>query len=312
MSDESRCSICSSAEYVYLYSAHDNLKITDKKFDLVKCKCCGVSRILTPPDDQEMQKYYPLEYFSGEPVSDSPLNSRKKAILEDVVDKGRIFDFGCGDCSFLLSLDKRWDKYGFDKRLYVDEKIIKNNDIKFWSGTLNGVDIPDEFFDAITFWASLEHTLNPKELLEFSYSKLKRGGKIIILLQNIDSIQAKIFKQHWVHLDLPRHIYHFSTKTLEETLKKLDYKILKVIHYNPEYNIPGFSDSSRNFYNSRKSAGEVLNHIMEKSGISDTSGKKGFSKKILSNLVNYFFAYPLAFLEVIIRKGGIITTVAEK
>ncbi|MBU1626649.1 class I SAM-dependent methyltransferase [bacterium] len=309
MSINCQCPLCSSDKYEFLFNAKDNLGITDKSFDLVKCKSCGVTRLLSPPDEDEIQKYYPECYFKGEPQIDFPLNKRKKLILEKYISKGRILDYGCGDCSFLLSLDDRWEKFGYDKKLYTEETILEKNKIKFMSGSLIETNIQNEYFDAITFWASIEHTHNPANILKFAYDKLKTGGKLIILCQNIDSIQGKLFKKHWLHLDVPRHIYQFSTRTLETTLKKNNIKVIEVVHNNPEYNIPGFTDSLKLFFNSTKGVSKTNIQASQYEGV---VRKTPLIKRFLSYFILYFFAYPLAFIEVLIRKGGIITVVAEK
>jgi len=320
MSNDKGCSICSYEEYEHLFTAHDNLKISDRPFDLVRCKRCSVIRLLSPPDEEKMNEFYPNNYFTGTPDPFNPVNVRKKKILEKFTKSGKILDFGCGDFSFLLSLDEKWEKHGFDRKLYVDEKLFRDNNIKFWSDSLEQVDIKDNYLDVITFWASLEHTHNPGKLLVSSYKMLKKGGKIIILLQNIDSIQAKIFKEHWVHLDIPRHIYHFSLKTLEFTLKKLNFKILDVIHNNPDYNISGFSDSLRIYKSSKNmlKKNKQSNKLNEKDvnhkrvTISPNREDLGFTKKIKSLIIKYFFSCPLALVEIISGKGGIITVIAEK
>jgi ubiquinone/menaquinone biosynthesis C-methylase UbiE len=316
MNIKTKCSLCSSDQYEYQFSAKDNLRITDKSFDLVKCTSCGVTRLLEPPYEDEMQKYYPEFYFKGEPQPNSPVNKRKKQILEKYVNKGKILDYGCGDCSFLLSLDDKWEKVGFDKNLYVDKTFLEKYKITFLSDSLSNVNLPDDHFDAITLWASIEHTHNPANILKFTYDKLKSGGKLIILCQNINSIQGKLFKKHWLHLDIPRHIYQFSTKTLKATLKKFNFKIIEVIHNNPEYNIPGFTDSFRIFINSHKkilfsnSQPETCN-IKTDSDICIEQSKFMFNKIFLI-LIKIFFAYPSAFIEILAKKGGIITIVAEK
>jgi len=314
MGSQGNCPFCSSRESVFLLRAGDNLGISDEPFDLVKCPSCGVARLSPIPDEDESKKYYPDNYFAGRPRPDSPLNIRKKRILEKFVTQGKILDYGCGDLSFLLSLDEKWEKFGFDKKLYVNGEILAKNEIKFLSGSIFEADFPDGFFDVITFWASLEHTPNPKELLEFAYAKLKEGGKLIILLQNIDSIQSKMFKRYWFHLDLPRHLYHFSAGSLRMILKRLKFKVLKVIHNNPDYNIPGFTDSLRIFLSSRRKRIPSENIAKNDKNGKDLKAQQneGILKAVARWLLRYSFAYPLALWEVVTRRGGIITIISEK
>ena len=106
-----KCTICSTEESEYFLSANDNLGLTNKSFELVKCKNCGVIRLKSPPDEVEMEDYYPDYYFTGEPIVDTPLNLRKTKLVDKFCERGRILDYGCGDFSFLLALKGKWEKF---------------------------------------------------------------------------------------------------------------------------------------------------------------------------------------------------------
>jgi len=44
---------------------------------------------------------------------------------------------------------------------------------------------------------------------------LKPGGIFYTMMPNIDSVGARMFGSYWYALELPRHLYHYSPRTLK-------------------------------------------------------------------------------------------------
>ena len=43
---------------------------------------------------------------------------------------------------------------------------------------------------------------------------------LIIAVPNVESFDAQHYRQDWAAYDVPRHLYHFSPKTMTQLLKK--------------------------------------------------------------------------------------------
>jgi hypothetical protein len=54
-------------------------------------------------------------------------------------------------------------------------------------------------------------------------------GKLVIAVPNIDSYDANYFGKYWAAYDLPRHLYHFSKKTLQKLMQKHGIKLDAII-----------------------------------------------------------------------------------
>lgn len=78
---------------------------------------------------------------------------------------------------------------------------------------------PGRLFDVIILFHVLEHLNAPMELLSRCARPLRRGGTLIIAVPNARSWQARLFGPMWFHLDVPRHLYHFSLGSLSHTLE---------------------------------------------------------------------------------------------
>jgi SAM-dependent methyltransferase len=69
-------------------------------------------------------------------------------------------------------------------------------------------------FDVITCFDVLEHVYEPRKVMEKVRQWLKPGGIFYTLVPNIECGEARIFKSYWYGLELPRHLSHFSPRSL--------------------------------------------------------------------------------------------------
>lgn len=72
---------------------------------------------------------------------------------------------------------------------------------------------------AIIMWHSLEHLPAPRQVLREAAQRLAPGGQLVVAVPNIGSLQAQIFGDRWLHLDLPRHLSHLNVGALSQAMK---------------------------------------------------------------------------------------------
>ena len=90
--------------------------------------------------------------------------------------------------------------------------------------SMSGSEILDELiadgvsFDAVVLWHVAEHLHDPATTLRNVASLLRPGGVLMIAVPNFGSPEAKIGKAGWFHLDVPRHVFHFTSATLRPLL----------------------------------------------------------------------------------------------
>jgi SAM-dependent methyltransferase len=73
-------------------------------------------------------------------------------------------------------------------------------------------------FDVITLWHVLEHVHTLNETLDQLIRVLGKGGKLLIAVPNVESLDAQHYRQDWAAYDVPRHLYHFSPSTMKRLL----------------------------------------------------------------------------------------------
>jgi SAM-dependent methyltransferase len=86
----------------------------------------------------------------------------------------------------------------------------------------------DEEWAAIVFWHSLEHLPNPGEELERAANMLAPGGILVIAVPNASSVQARVFGDRWLALDLPRHLVHLPAEGLLARLRSMGLRVERV------------------------------------------------------------------------------------
>ena len=77
-------------------------------------------------------------------------------------------------------------------------------------------------------WHVLEHVPSLNETLIQFNQLLSEKGKIIIAVPNLESYDAKYYKEYWAAYDLPIHLYHFSKKSICTLFEKHGFSLRKI------------------------------------------------------------------------------------
>ncbi|MGQ8868723.1 class I SAM-dependent methyltransferase [Myroides sp. TSA_177.3] len=135
---------------------------------------------------------------------------------------GSLLDIGCGTGDFLVEAKKRgWTTTGFEPNDKASELATK----KGITIAKQLSDLPDHSFDVITLWHVLEHIPNLEEQIIALRRLLKPEGKLILAVPNYKSYDALYYKEYWAAFDVPRHIWHFSQKSIATIFSQFDFKV---------------------------------------------------------------------------------------
>lgn len=138
---------------------------------------------------------------------------------------GKALDVGSGTGDFLLALkNKGWDVVGVEPA-----ELAKKEASKLGLRHIKAIkNCESQDFDLVTFWHSLEHVYDLKETLASTAATLKKRGHLIIACPNYKSWDAKYYKNNWAAWDVPRHLRHFSPKSLSAVLEPMGFEQTKV------------------------------------------------------------------------------------
>jgi SAM-dependent methyltransferase len=161
-------------------------------------------------------------------------------------------------------------------------------------------------FDCITMWHTLEHMRDIKSTLMRIAGLLKPDGKLFIAVPDNGGFQAKIFKNKWLHIDVPRHLFHFDASSLNFCLQSAGYAIERQWHQEFEYDLLGWSQSALNCIMPYPN---VFFHCL-------TGKQKDYSKStLLSNFVLgsflTFLSLPAVAVGTLCGRGGTLIVLAR-
>ena len=236
-----KCPNCNRSKRVILKFSAIN------KFNIYICNLCQSG--FTYPIPNNLSKYYHSSYWvsSGilgkfKKITFNLFHKRRKHWLKKYLKKGRILEIGAGEGDFIDLIGNRYETTGIEfPSAKIKNKNILKTDYLNWQ--------PNNKFDAVIFWESLEHVAKPLEFLKKSYKLLKNNGVILIEVPRFDSFESKLFKKHWFHLDPPRHLSHLTNKGQDILLNRSGYRLIEkksVLAY--EYVIWGFLESMMSIF----------------------------------------------------------------
>jgi SAM-dependent methyltransferase len=91
--------------------------------------------------------------------------------------------------------------------------------------------LPQAHFDRVVMSHVIEHLSDPLEALTRVRAAMKGTGELVIRAPNFDSLERLIFGRWWSGLDIPRHLQHFSKRTLT---RLLDHVGLHTVSTRPQ------------------------------------------------------------------------------
>lgn len=148
---------------------------------------------------------------------------------------GSVLDVGCSSGGFLHQL----------KRRFPNDYRILGTDVStepLAHAARMGIPVVmgefltqkfDEQFDAVTFWAVMEHLSAPKLFLQKAASILKPGGHCFVLTPNMNSLAVRLVGAKYRYI-FPEHLNYFTPQTIRRFIEtELDVVAMESTHFNP-------------------------------------------------------------------------------
>jgi SAM-dependent methyltransferase len=302
------CTLCgaSGASLVYR-NCRDRRHWLPGRFDLVRCRDCGLVRTDPRPSVGSIAEFYPPSYVSF--AAEVPSTSAWYAVLRSVVrlpyvlrygsadpwfrpsDTNRLLDVGCGTGVYLQAMvNLGWSVRGVEPDAAAAARAAERLGVqpdRIFVGRVEDADFPPETFDLVTMAHVLEHLHHPRGVLERIRRWLRPGGMIRLWLPNFESIESRVFRKLWFGLDVPRHLYHFGPHTIRATLETVGFSVERVV---PQYQANTLSGS--------------LRHTVD--------ALLGRQVEVRESMALYYAFLPLAAMLLALGTGGALDVTARK
>jgi SAM-dependent methyltransferase len=254
-----------------------------------------------------LTQYYKTEYRGNRHgfTSEHCVRRRLRWVHKVVGQQKRmkLLDIGCGEGTFLSAARQAGHEVAGTE---LEPAAARAQDLRV-AGSLSELAHEVATYDCITFWHSLEHMPNPVESLQQAVSLLKPGGILLVAVPDAGGWQARVFGDAWLHLDIPRHLYHFNKTSLERLLQGAGLKVISFWHQEFEYDLLGWSQSTLNkTFRSKNVFFDVLRGKAE--------GHSFLKKTIhsIAGMVTGALAVPLVPVGAACGQGGTLVVAAAK
>src|SRR5712692_5032899 len=205
----------------------DQRYFPDEFFSAVECDRCGLGFVNPRPTFEEMQKYYPPQYYQEEFTQDLKYHARRyareAAYLGEIEKRGgprSLLDVGCANGDFPRFMKARgWNVEGVE----VSRSSSPIDDFKVYTQFFPDIPVDEPRYDAITAWAVLEHVHTPMAYFKKASRLLRPGGLFVFLVTNFHSLASR----HLFCEDIPRHLYFFARETVQQYLEKTGFALEK-------------------------------------------------------------------------------------
>ena len=137
---------------------------------------------------------------------------KKLQLISSRVHQGSLLDIGAGTGDFLKQAkNEGWKVTGIEPSPDARKKASEKGIMLFQN--LDAVNT--QKFDAITMWHVLEHVPDLQHQIEWLKNHLNENGVLFVAVPNFNSLDAKHYKNFWAAWDVPRHLHHFSAKSIK-------------------------------------------------------------------------------------------------
>ncbi len=265
-----RCKICGNGQDNQTYQAREMMFGYRDSFAYLECSRCGCLQIVQSPAD--VAKYYPHTYHTLSAAHTGPVSLLKRArkrlkchalwtggllgraifgrsypedeLLYQLRSLGkahlsrnsRILDVGSGRGAVLLELKNA----GFERLLGVDPFI--QSDIQYPNGLRIRrcliYDVGGQW-DLVMFHHSFEHLPDPLETLRRCSELLPYSGWCLIRLPTVSSYAWKKYRENWVQLDAPRHLFLHSVGSMKVLASKTGFRLEEIVYDSTSFQFWG-------------------------------------------------------------------------
>ena len=240
-----RCALCGADDGETVYEAqYDRQKDFDlvQKFRasgdellidrLVKCRQCGLQYV----NPRLRGDLILTSYTEGEDETYvSQLAARERTFTSALVEiehlaggRGRLLDNGTAAGAFVAAAVRRgWDAEGCEPKRWLGQWGARHYGIRIRQGSVFDQDYPAASFDVVTLWDVIEHTPDPRAVLDRCRELLKPGGLLIVNYPDIGSWIARALGRRWLFLTSV-HLWYFDRTTIRRLMETGGFDVLAI------------------------------------------------------------------------------------
>lgn len=149
---------------------------------------------------------------------------KKESWLREFTKKDfEVLDVGAGTGSFVKFLrSKGWVASGTEPNGKA-RGLAKDKDVDLYA-TLD--EISGKKYGILTLWHVLEHFEDLDKGIEKLLDLIREDGTLFIAVPNFKSHDAIYYREFWAGYDVPRHLWHFSRKSVDKIFLEKGWTVI--------------------------------------------------------------------------------------
>ena len=224
-------------------------------FAVIECDRCGLAR--TEPVPVDPGAWYPTGYQQHDAPDTATTKVVRRAVttadrshrragqvalatlvpdaayLGDLTPGTRVLDVGAGNGNVVAGLrDAGVDAWGVEPSGAGAEIARSRGLATVVEGTLEDAlatgAIARSGWDIVRMYQVLEHVPDPVQTLDEIRGILADRGRLIIGVPNLNSLARRTMGASWDGLELPRHLTHFTPRTLRMVLDRAGFRVRRL------------------------------------------------------------------------------------
>ena len=143
----------------------------------------------------------------------------------------RVLDVGAAGGSFLAAARERgYEPLGCEPSAWMCGFARERYGLELHPGTIFDVPLPSGSVDLLTLWDVIEHTPDPRAVLDEAHELLARDGVLAMSYPDYGSLVARLMGRRWV-FNLTVHLYYFERRTMGDLLRRAGFAPLRFRPY---------------------------------------------------------------------------------
>jgi len=247
------CGVCGARDAEPLWTA-SALDAPERRYAVVRCTACGVARTDPQPALATRRARYDADYGGGavtklvgplEGVRRAFARGRARRVMRGLAPGARVLDVGCGDGKLAVALLAAGVRaVGLEGSSGPARRAAAETGGRVVVGDPAALPFAASTLDAIVIWHVLEHLPEPRRTLAEAARCLRPGGILVVAVPDAAGVAARLGRGAWLGLDVERHLYHFTTRTLGDVLARAGFVVRRRRHVNVELAVIDLLDTA--------------------------------------------------------------------
>jgi 2-polyprenyl-3-methyl-5-hydroxy-6-metoxy-1,4-benzoquinol methylase len=222
------CPLCGAEAEAAFTTSDRNRALSRERFAYSRCTACGTYFLAQVPPD--LGRYYPQEYYEvADPGRVARIEAPRLALIARYVSGGRLIEIGPGPGHFARAArEAGFEVTGIEMDAQCCARLERDG------VTAIHTEAPEQALAAlaparaIAMWHVVEHLEHPWAVLEAAAARLEPGGVLAVAMPNPQSLQFRLLRGRWAHVDAPRHLFLIPYPALRSRLEELGLEVREV------------------------------------------------------------------------------------